>query len=104
MDINTLKIVTADKQEFEAMEVRIPNAHVVTVFPDIMSFYNMFMGLANANLDTIEVKKRDETLATFINQKLEGTQTTINPDGSITGYFYFGARYADVDFSVNTEE
>ena len=85
-----LKLVLKDGTNIPLEEAGYNINHCVVNCNDRAAFQAIWNKLTPDNLSEVELTDNGNTVQTITGLKLNGTQTVENPDGTLTGHFYFG--------------
>ena len=85
-----LKLVLKDGTNIPLEEAGYNINHCVVNCNDRAAFQAIWNKLTPDNLSEVELTDNGNTVQTITGLTLNGTQTVENPDGTLTGHFYFG--------------
>lgn len=95
--MTNMKLILFDGTEVPVESFGLP-MHAVVHCADADGMMDVWNQLTPMNLSRVEVKQNDVTVYAFTGGKVDGQQSVVNPDGSLTVHFYMsGVRQEVVD-------
>lgn len=100
--MNNLKMILFDGTELDIDAFGLP-MHAVMTCANEDEMLAVWKQLTPMNMSTVEVQQDGETVFAFVGGSLEGQQSVVNGDGSLTVHFYMQGVRQDVT-DANTQE
>lgn len=94
-----LQLVLNDSSAIDIVEAGITK-HFVVICADEDTFKAIWDMMTNENLSEVQIVDNGTVIHTIVGMTLNGTQTVVNSDGTLTGHFYMnGGEYVEDEYS-----
>ena len=94
-----LQLILNDGSAIDLVEAGITKHFVVTC-ADTDAFKDIWDMMTNENLSEVQIVDNGTVIHTIAGMSLNGTQTVVNSDGTLTGHFYMdGGEYVEDEYS-----
>ena len=94
-----LQLILRDGSAIDIVEAGYTK-HFVVICEDADAFKDLWDQMTDENLEEVQITDNGNTIHTITGMTLNGTQTVVNSDGTITGHFYMdGGEYVSDEYS-----
>lgn len=93
-----LKLILNDETDVELADAT--SNDLVILCDDRSAFCNIWSRLTNDNLASVCITRDGAQIQAMNGLSLIGVQAVVNPDGSITGHFYYHGEYTEDEYAI----